>query len=399
MSDHNVLNEVVGYHEVWQTKLELEKTGSNFLPIKHDVSNTINRLHPKRLSLKVESVKQETSSTKTLRLVSRDGALLPPFQAGQYINLFVNIEGVQTARPYAIASSSIHREFYDLTIKRVQNGFVSPFVLSGVMPGDELLSSGPMGSFHHNPLFHGKDLVFLAGGSGSVPARSMLLDIIDRELPYQFHLIYVNSFENDVIYADELRELTSRYENFTLTELITRPAPQYQGNTGRLNEEFLREIIPSVQNKMFYVCGPTPFNKSCLEQLTSLGVKRRHIRVEANGAPIDPDEQIGWPTEVSLNDEVTVTVLTKGKSSECEGKKVKGSYRTRVGEPLLNSLERNGFTVENACRSGECSLCRIKLLSGSVFNPEEAHLRKSDRDFGWVYSCVAFPTSDIEILI
>ena len=68
-------------------------------------------------------------------------------------------------------------------------------------------------------------------------------------------------------------------------------------------------------------------------------------------------------------------------------------------EPLLTALERTGYFVENACRSGECSLCRVKLVAGSVFNPQEAHLRKSDRDFGWIYSCVAFPTGDIEVLL
>ena len=57
-----------------------------------------------------------------------------------------------------------------------------------------------------------------------------------------------------------------------------------------------------------------------------------------------------------------------------------------------------GYTVENACRSGECSLCRVKILQGKVFNPPEAMLRKSDKDFAWVHACVAFPTTDIEIL-
>jgi len=88
-----------------------------------------------------------------------------------------------------------------------------------------------------------------------------------------------------------------------------------------------------------------------------------------------------------MDDEVTVTV--KGK----------GSFKAKVGEPLLNSLERNGYSAENACRSGECSLCRVKLLSGEVFNPPEAHLRTSDRQFGWIHSCVAFPTEDVEIIL
>ena len=145
--------------------------------------------------------------------------------------------------------------------------------------------------------------------------------------------------------------------------------------------------LGEIGDKMFYICGPTTFNDSCLALLGEVGVARRRIRVEANGAPKTPHQQAGWPAGVSLDDEVTITVQGRG------------SFRSIVGEPLLNALERNGYFVENACRSGECSLCRVKLTSGEVFNPQEAHLRKSDRDFGWIYSCVAFPIGDIEVLL
>ncbi|HCF6874149.1 TPA: 2Fe-2S iron-sulfur cluster binding domain-containing protein [Pseudomonas aeruginosa] len=387
MSEQNALNIVAGYREAVVSKAALEQNGSNFYELKGSVAATVAQLHPKRLKLKVAEVIVETPSTKTLRLVAENGELLPPFQAGQYINLFVEIDGVATARPYAISSSPLQRSFYDLTIKRAKGGFVSSYLLDQVEVGQGFLSSGPMGTFHHNPLHHGEDLVFLAGGSGSAPARSILLDILDRGLPHRFHLIYVNSFIDDVIFDDELRKLAKHHEQFSLTEVISRPPTGYWGYTGRLTREMLQAQLGDIGNKMFYICGPTPFNESCVEQLLALGVKRRRIRVEANGAPKSPDEQAGWPEGVSLDDEVTVTVAGRG------------SFKTKVGEPLLNALERNGYGTENACRSGECSLCRVKLLSGAVFNPQEAHLRKSDRDFNWIYSCVAFPTEDIEILL
>lgn len=114
---------------------------------------------------------------------------------------------------------------------------------------------------------------------------------------------------------------------------------------------------------------------------------RRRIRVEANGAPKNPHCLPHWPAAVNPQHEVTITVQGKG------------SFRAKAGEPLLNSLERNGYAAENACRSGECSLCRVKLVAGTVFNPPEAKLRQSDRDFGWIHSCVAFPLQDIEILL
>jgi ferredoxin-NADP reductase len=72
----------------------------------------------KRLELIVSEVREETASAKTLRLVSPRG-YLPPFQAGQYINLFVTLAGVRTARPYSIASSPAQTAYYDITVRRV----------------------------------------------------------------------------------------------------------------------------------------------------------------------------------------------------------------------------------------------------------------------------------------
>lgn len=385
MSD--VLNAVAGYKQAQIAREELARTGTDFREIKGNVEKTMSSLHPKRIALKVAQIFEDTPSTRTLRMVPVAGGLLPPFQAGQYINLFVNIDGVATARPYAISSAPSERAYYDLTVKRAENGYVSHYLLDRVESGQVLHSSGPMGSFHHNPLFHGSDLVFLAGGSGSAPARAMLYDILERHPSFRFHLIYVNSFVDDVIYAEELRKLARQHDNFKLTEIITRPPQGYRGLSGRPTLELFRELIGNVEAKMFYVCGPTPFNNACLTLLADMGVKRRRIRVEVNGPPKSPDSLADWPEGVKLDDEVTVTVSGKGE------------FRTRVGEPLLNALERNGYFQENACRSGECSLCRVKLLEGQVFNPEEARLRKSDRDFGWIYSCVAFPTKDIKIVL
>lgn len=385
MSAANPLNIVAGFQEAMASKQRLSETGSDFLAEKGQVSQSINQLHPKRLHLVVSEIVAETPSTSTIRLVKSGGGDLPPFLAGQYINLFIEIDGVLTARPYAISSSPTIRQYYDLTVKRAPGGFVSPYILDRLLPGRELLSSGPMGTFHHNPIHHGDDLVFLAGGSGSAPARSMILDILECDKPFHFHMIYVNSHADDVIYASQLRELATAHPNFTLTEVITRPPAGYQGRTGRLTQEALSELVGLIGNKYFYVCGPTPFNESCEQQLRALGVKPGRIKIEANGAPKCPSKLPKWPEGVA--EEKVVTVTVKGR----------GQFQTPSGEPLLNSLERNGYFVENACRSGECSLCRVKLVSGEVFNPPEAHLRKSDAHFGWIYSCVAYPTQDIEI--
>lgn len=385
MSDRNVMNVVAGYAAAFEAKTALEQSGNDFSHSKWDVQRTLAKLHPKRLALQVDEVIEETPSTKTFRLKAADGGVLPPFQAGQYINLFVDIAGVRTARPYAISSSPTQRSFYDLTVKRAKEGFVSGFLLDTVQVGQVFQTSGPMGTFHHNPLFHGDQLVFLAGGSGSAPARSLLLEMLAQRPTHHFHLIYVNSHVDDVIFAQAFRALAAQHPNFRLTEVISRPPEGYTGLSGRLSSERLRALLGEVGQQMFFICGPTPFNESCASILAGLGVKSRRIRIEANGAPKCPELLPGWPVSVSPVREVTVRVVGRGE------------FKATTSEPLLNSLERHGHFVENACRSGECSLCRVKVVSGEVFNPPEAHLRKSDKDFGWVYSCVAFPTQDIEI--
>ncbi|TGK85409.1 flavodoxin reductase [Leptospira bourretii] len=382
----NILNSVVGYKEAALKKEELENKGSNFKEEKGLVRQKINSLHPKRLKLRIEEIRVDTVSTKTLKIVSVDGNKLPPFQAGQYINLFVSLLGVLTARPYSISSSPKDLNSYELTIKRAEGGFVSPYLLDDVKVGQEFESSGPMGSFHHNPLFHGFDLVFLAGGSGIAPAMSMLKSFLASDKDFRFHIIYSNSYEDDVIFIDELRALASVHQNFILTEFLSRQvSPNFKGYRGRLDFKTLQTLLQNAPSKMYYVCGPTPFNEHVGKLLSELGVKSGRILIESNGPPPRPDTMEGWPNSVLPTKEVKVKV---------------GDHQTflaKVGEPLLNSLERNGYFTENACRSGECSLCRVKLKSGKVFSPPEAKIRKSDKKFGWIHSCVAFPVTDIEI--
>lgn len=382
---NELLKNLVGYVEGRERIAERERTGTDFSESKGKNSAEIAKLHPKRLQLEVTDIFQETSSTKTFRMVSTKGEL-PPFQAGQYINLFVTIEGVETARPYAISSCPTHRDYYDLTIKIVENGFVTNYLLNQVSAGQEFSATSPMGTFYYNPIIHGKKLVFLAGGSGGAPARSMIESVLNRGVDADYYLVYGNSFANDVIFQDTFQALAEKHDNFHLTEVVSRPSEGFEGLTGYLTGERINEAIGGVDEAMFYVCGPAPFNDFCKAQLNELGVQNKRIRIECNGPPKNPGALQYWPSGVNEADMITVKVRGKGE------------FKAQVGEPLLNSLERNGYFVENACRSGECSLCRVKVIEGEVFNAPESKLRKSDQTFGWVHSCVAFPTSDIEIL-
>ncbi|UWR44165.1 2Fe-2S iron-sulfur cluster-binding protein [Phaeobacter inhibens] len=387
MTSSNPLSVLAGYDAAQAKQAELAQSGTDFTKDRFATAKQIAALHPKRLNLTVRRIIRETGTAVTLRLTRSDGEMLPPFQAGQYVNLFVTVDGTQTARPFAISSPPQIRTHYDITVREVPGGFVSPYLVRGLTEGQLLQSSGPMGTFYHNPLFHGDDLVFLAGGSGVAPAMSMIHNFLSSARPPQFHLIYGSRNTGDVIFREQLHQLADRHETLTVDEVISEPDADYSGHSGFLNADLIAKLVGPLEAKTFYLCGPNAMYDFCQPELTKLGVSERKVHVEANGPPPVPNLLGGWPADVTLDQEVTVTVRGRG------------SFRTSAGEPLLNALERNGFQVENACRSGECSLCRIKILSGEVFNPPQSRLRSSDRAFGWTHACVAYPAGDIEILI
>ncbi|MFR9749706.1 2Fe-2S iron-sulfur cluster-binding protein [Nocardia sp. 004] len=340
----------------------------------------VDTYHPKRLELVVTEIIDETATTKTFRLRSLDHAPLPPFLAGQYVNVFID----GTSRPYAISSSPAHLDHYDLTVRRVPGGRISNLLIDTGKVGLQLSTTGPMGTFHHNPLFHGSDVVFLAGGSGVAPAMSMLREIADLGLDRRFHLIYGSRDAADVIFREELDELAATHPNITVDHVIADPAPDWTGATGFLTAATITACVGALDNRMVYVCGPQALYPYALDQLTALGHPRRRIRFEANGAPSDPTAQPHWPTEVDPATEVTVTV---GGTS----------FRTPCNRPLLDALEDNGIRPEAACRSGVCSMCRVRVVKGDVHTAEEAELRLSDAQFGYTHSCVAYPISDVEL--
>jgi len=386
MSRQNIKTQIEGYTEIQQEIEILRKYATNRAAERGRVTQVINRLHPKSLNLRVSEIRKETPTTATFRLVSQD-RYLPPFQAGQYINLFVEVGGVRTSRPYSISSPPNQLGYYDITVRRVADGFVSTYLMDEVKVGDIFQSTSPSGQFYHNPLFHGEDLVFLAGGSGITPFMSMIREITDRDLNRRIRLIYGNRITDDIIFKNELEDRVPRHANLTVHTVISEPSDEYKGLTGFITSELIKDLSGNLDDKMFYVCGPEAMYTFVLSELKKLNIPKRKIRVEVFGPPTDMTCQPGWPENVSVDDSFNVKM--KGKAT----------IRAKAGEPLMNSLERAGIVVNASCRSGECSLCRTKLVSGKVFQPRDVKLRKSDKIFGYIHPCMAFPLEDLEIMI
>lgn len=385
MGIKDIFKKIENYDEMLKDTAVLERYGFDYQSRKGEVERIIDELHPKRLNLIVSEIRQETPSTKSFRLTSADG-YLPPFQAGQYINLFTDIGGVRTSRPYSIASAPNQSGYYEIAVRRIDDGFVSNYLLEELKVGTLLQSSSPAGNFHYNPLYQGDNLVFIAGGSGITPFMSMIRELADRNEARRIYLFYGSRVEEDVIYLDELKRIASAHKNFSYDIIISEPAAGYTGKKGFISADMIKDTISS-EVGMFFVCGPEAMYNFCLPEVGKLSVPSRKIRVEIMGAPRDITLQPGWPENVKAKDIFRVSI---------RGRK---SINAKASEPLMVSLERSGITIPALCRSGECSLCRTKLLSGKVFQPNGVKLRKSDKRFGYIHPCMAYPLEDIEIML
>ena len=398
------LQDVREHLRVSQRRKSLRRPGQGFDyttdAYRHIVHRVVSAIHPRRMRLRVVGVIQETPSTKTLRCERIDGPL-PPFRPGQYVNVFVDVDGVLTSRPYSISSppqtgrTGEGRATLDLTVRDKPAGFVAPYLLHEVQVGAELETTGPEGSFYHEPLIDGDDLVFLAGGSGITPFMSIIRDALGRDLPLRMHLLYGSRVPDDVICGDELAELAASHPTFDYSLVISEPPPGYDGLAGFLDADLIRQQVGDVAGKTFYICGPNVMYDFCLAALTELGVPSRRIKRELYGPPTDVTKEPGWPESLPGDAIFDVEIVNLLSDAEVEGRG--RMIRALAGEPLMNSLERYGIVVPAVCRSGACSACRIRLLSGQVFQPAHTGLRESDREYGYIHACVSYPLGDLQI--
>ena len=239
--------------------------------------------------------------------------------------------------------------------------------------------------FHFNPLYHMPNLIAIAGGSGITPFMSMLREIVDRNLDREVFLFYGNQSMDDIIFHEELERLTQRFKRIHYFPVIESPPEGYVGAQGYITSDLLLGVCGDVWDKTFFLCGPKGLYDFCLPELEAMGVNRNRVRREMYGTPVHIWEYPGWPAEIKGDDTFQLRVNDAPVIT------------APAGQSLLVTLENSGFVPPSLCRSGECSMCRMQVLSGKVFQPAGVAVRKSDRRHGYVHACVSYPLSDLEI--
>jgi ferredoxin-NADP reductase len=229
----------------------------------------------------VVEIVDETPRCKSLVLELADWR---GHRAGQHVDVRLTAEdGYQAQRSYSIASAPEDSQLV-LTVERLEDGEVSPYLTDELRPGDELELRGPIGGYFAWDSSQGGPLLLVAGGSGVVPFRAMLRHWAAGEREVPARLLYSSRSLEDVIYHDELRRLgTEDSADVQLT--LTREWPEgWEGHRGRVDKELLDEIAwPPDGRPLNYVCGPTGFVEVIAEVLVQSGHEPSRIRTERFG--------------------------------------------------------------------------------------------------------------------
>jgi len=229
----------------------------------------------------VREVVAETGRARTIVLEVRGW---PGHVAGQHLDLRLTAEdGYQAQRSYSIASAP-EDEVIALTVERIDDGEVSPFLVDEVRAGDELEVRGPVGGYFTWRVRDGGPLLLLAGGSGVVPLMAMLRHRAARNSTVDTRLLVSARSAVDLLYRGELRSLADG-RGLALHETLTREQPVgWTGFARRMDAEMLMEVgPPALARPRVFVCGPTAFVERAADLLVGLGHAPAAIRAERFG--------------------------------------------------------------------------------------------------------------------
>ena len=243
---------------------------------------------PPRLEWRVATVvdvRDETPRTRTLVL---DVPGWPRHRAGQHVDVrLVAEDGYQAQRSYSIASPP-EDDTVALTVERLDDGEVSPYLCDVLRPGDGLELRGPIGGYFVWDLASGGPLLLVAGGSGIVPLMAMLRHRERADAPMRarvpVHLLYSARTSADVIYREELERFAELPE-VRVAFTLTRNAPAgWRGYRRRIDRTMLEEVSwPASEKPRAFVCGPTSLVESVATLLVELGHDPARVRTERFG--------------------------------------------------------------------------------------------------------------------
>ena len=250
-----------------------------------DVAPSVAR--PRRIEWRAATVREVIRETAHAKTLVMDVADWPGHTAGQHVDVRLTAEdGYQAQRSYSIASAPA-RSSLAITIERLDDGEVSPYLTDALGVGDRLELRGPIGGYFVWEPAMGGPLFLVAGGSGIVPLMAMLRTRATSPAAARAStpatLLYSSRSWEDVIYRDEVMGLADPAVKVVQTLTRSQP-PGWTGFTRRIDADMLAEVAPAPSlEPHIYICGPTALVETAARILVELGHEPARVKTERFG--------------------------------------------------------------------------------------------------------------------
>ena len=226
----------------------------------------------------IESIEQLTHDIKGFRFKLPEGETVK-FKAGQYMQFYTKPYAKvreSVYRAYSIANVPSDNEAIELIIRQVPDGICTTYAHTQLSQGDQVNISGPYGDFY----LRGDcdEIVMIAGGSGLAPIRSIILDVLEKEIDIKMNFFFGAVAKRDLYYLDFFNDLAARHDNFRFIPALSRPAPDdnWDGETGLITDIVAR-YIDDGSDMEGYLCGSPGMIDACVNVLTSKGIPEEKI--------------------------------------------------------------------------------------------------------------------------
>lgn len=336
--------------------------------------------------LTVEKIIQETEDAVSV-VFKKPGLFRSiKYKPGQFLTLKIPINNKIENRSYSLSSSPWLHKFLRITVKKVEGGLISNYICNDLKEGQKIAVDKPIGNFYIEPnKKESKKYVLFAGGSGITPVYSIILSVLEKEPNSKILLIYANRNLASIIFKKELENLITDYPGritieHLLDNLDTDPGKNYHNE--RLHPQLLDQILE--QNNIAYnegkfmLCGPQGFMDATVEILEGKSVLKHNIMLEAFTADLTKMEN-------EAVDQSSVNV--KGVGFET-------TIQVEKGKTILQAALDQNLEIPYSCRSGMCSSCKAKCISGEVKMLDGHLLPENEMADGYVLTCISFPSSE-----
>lgn len=311
---------------------------------------------------RVVEVIDETADTRSFVLAPNRN--WPGFVAGQYVPVFLEINGRREQRCYSL-SSAPGEDRIRITVKRQAQGRVSNALHDQVKPGDVLTLGQPAGHFTL-PLDAAPKTLLIGAGSGVTPLMAQLRQLHAARYPGAVRYIQICRTTEDAIFRAELEALASAWPALTLEFHVTATA-------GRLTPEALMQRVPDYAQHHVMLCGPAAFMAT--------------IRAAWDA------QNLGHQLKTEAFSLVLPAIKAEGAAAEVRCQRAEQVFTSQPGQPLLSEAESAGLSPRHGCRIGICHSCKCIKRSGSVQNLLTGEI--SDAPDEAIQLCISAARSDL----